>query len=53
VPFDPARNILTRATDPKRLWVIDAANHRFSDNLGEFDRRLLDAIDWITTHSPR
>jgi alpha-beta hydrolase superfamily lysophospholipase len=53
VPVDQVRQILTRASEPKRLWVIDAANHRFSDNLGEFDRRLFDAIDWITTHSPR
>jgi fermentation-respiration switch protein FrsA (DUF1100 family) len=53
VSVDQVRQILTRASEPKRLWVVDAANHRFSDNLGEFDRRLLDAIDWITTHSPR
>jgi alpha-beta hydrolase superfamily lysophospholipase len=53
VPVDQVRQILTRASEPKRLWVVDAANHRFSDNLGEFDQRLLDAIDWIATHSPR
>jgi alpha-beta hydrolase superfamily lysophospholipase len=53
VSVDQVRQILTRAAEPKRLWVIEAANHRFSDNLGEFDRRLFDAVDWITTHSPR
>jgi alpha-beta hydrolase superfamily lysophospholipase len=53
VPVNEVRQILNRAGEPKRLWVIDAANHRFSDNLGEFDRRLLDAIDWIAARSPR
>ena len=53
VSVDEVRQILTHASEPKRLWVIDAANHRFSDNLGEFDRRLREAIDWITTHNAR
>jgi hypothetical protein len=26
---------------------VKAADHRFSDNLPEFDRRLLEAIAWI------
>jgi hypothetical protein len=28
-------------------------NHRFSANLEEFDRRLLEAIAWIDAHAPR
>ena len=43
----------TRARDPKRLWIVNASNHRFSDNLEEFDRRLLEAIAWVNEHSPR
>lgn len=53
VPMDQVRQIFNRAAEPKRLWVIEAANHRFSDNLGELDRRLFDAIDWITAHPSR
>jgi hypothetical protein len=39
--------VLERAGQPKRLWIVKAANHRFSDNLAEFDRTLLEAITWI------
>jgi hypothetical protein len=45
--------VLNAAKDPKRLWIVDASNHRFSDNLEEFDRQLLDAIAWVKEHSPR
>jgi alpha-beta hydrolase superfamily lysophospholipase len=47
VPLAVAQRIIERAREPKRLWVITAADHRFSDNLGEFDQRLLDAIAWV------
>jgi len=45
--------VLGSARDPKRLWIVDASNHRFSDSLDEFDRRLLDAIGWVKAHTPR
>ena len=41
------QQVLERAQHPKRLWIVDAANHRFSNNLAEFDRTLLEAIAWI------
>ena len=53
--FVPVRDIeqtLLNAKEPKRLWVIKASNHRFSDNLAEFDRRLLEAIEWLKDHQP-
>jgi len=43
---DTAR-IVAAATEPKRLWTIDAADHGFSGNLGEFDGRLLEALAWV------
>jgi dienelactone hydrolase len=52
VPAGEVHQILDRASEPKRLWLIDAANHRFGDRLPEFDQRLLEAIDWIKTHTP-
>jgi dienelactone hydrolase len=52
VPAEEVREILDRADNPKRLWLIEAANHRFSDRLAEFDRRLLEAIDWTAAQSP-
>jgi fermentation-respiration switch protein FrsA (DUF1100 family) len=53
VPVSDVQNILNRARDPKRLWVVKASNHRFSDNLQEFDRRLIEAIAWVKQNAPR
>jgi fermentation-respiration switch protein FrsA (DUF1100 family) len=48
VPLAEVEHVLERAGQPKRLWIVNAANHRFSDNLAEFDRTLLEAITWMT-----
>jgi hypothetical protein len=53
VPLAEVQHVLERAGEPKKLWVVKAANHRFSDNLAEFDQRLLEAISWITQHSAK
>jgi hypothetical protein len=53
VPVSEVEQILNQATGPKRLWIVPASNHRFSDNLNEFDQRLLEAIDWVKHTSPR
>ena len=53
VPVAEVQRVLDRAKDPKKLWIIKAADHRFSDNLAEFDQRLLEAISWTTGHSAR
>jgi fermentation-respiration switch protein FrsA (DUF1100 family) len=53
VPLAEVERVLTSARDPKRLWVVNASNHRFSNNLEEFDRQLLQAIAWVKEHSPR
>jgi len=51
VPLTEVQKLLAAANEPKKLWVVTAANHRFSDNLAEFDRQLMDALDWIRQHS--
>ena len=53
VPVSEVEQVLSEATGPKRLWIVQASNHRFSDNLEEFDRRLLEAIEWVKQTSPR
>jgi fermentation-respiration switch protein FrsA (DUF1100 family) len=53
VPLAETQRILARASEPKRLWVIDAVNHRFSSNLPEFDARLMEAITWVQHNQPR
>jgi hypothetical protein len=52
-PVAEIQRVLDHAHEPKKLWVINAADHRFSDNLTEFDQSLLEAIDWVTRHSVR
>jgi fermentation-respiration switch protein FrsA (DUF1100 family) len=53
VPLSEVQHVLDAAKDPKRLWIVKASDHRFSDNLDEFDRRLLEAIAWVTANTPR
>jgi hypothetical protein len=50
-PLADVRRILDVAHEPKRLWTVDASNHRFSGNEQEFDRRLLDAIAWVRANA--
>jgi len=50
VPATEARRLFERASPPKQLWIVEASNHRFSDNIGEFDRRLIEAVNWVRAH---
>ena len=47
VPLAEVEAVMARAGEPKRLSVIDASNHRFSDQLAEFDRVLIETIGWL------
>lgn len=47
VPVTEATAVMARAAEPKRLWIVQASNHRFSGNHPEFERTLLEALDWI------
>ncbi len=51
VPVPQVKEILASAREPKRLWVIDAKNHRFSDNQAELQRSLKEAISWTQSAS--
>lgn len=53
VPIAEVQQVLAAAREPKRLWIVPAADHRFSDNLAEFDRRLLEAVAWVRAAAPR
>ena len=53
VPIAEIERVLRHAASPTRLWVIKASDHRFSDNLAEFDVRLLESMAWIEAHAPR
>jgi fermentation-respiration switch protein FrsA (DUF1100 family) len=51
VPVADVQRIIDRAGEPKRLWIVNASDHRFSGNTAEFDRRLLEAIDWVRQYA--
>jgi fermentation-respiration switch protein FrsA (DUF1100 family) len=53
VPLAEIQKILQRANPPKKLWVVEASDHRFSGNTIEFDRSLLEAIEWVKQNQPR
>jgi hypothetical protein len=46
-PLSQVQQLLEVARPPKRLWIVNASDHRFSGNVAEFDRALLDATAWI------
>jgi type IV secretory pathway VirJ component len=52
VPVADVRTILESAREPKRLWVVEATDHRFSGNLQAFQRSLFEAIDWVRQQPP-
>ncbi len=53
VPLAEVERIMARAGAPKRLWILEARDHRFSDRLAEFDASLLDAVRWVRANRPR
>jgi Bacterial virulence protein (VirJ) len=53
VPVSEVEDVLRHAREPKKLWIVTASNHRFSDNLGIFDQRLAEAIAWVSDHAVR
>jgi fermentation-respiration switch protein FrsA (DUF1100 family) len=53
VPESDVRKLMARANEPKRLWMVTASDHRFSGNVPEFDRRLLESIEWVTQNQPQ
>jgi fermentation-respiration switch protein FrsA (DUF1100 family) len=53
VSIDELNRIIASANQPNKVWIVNASNHRFSDNLGEFDQRLLEALAWITKNQSR
>ena len=47
LPLEKARVMFSLAGEPKKMWVVDAANHRFSNNRTDLDRKILEAMQWI------
>jgi hypothetical protein len=45
---EQAKSMVASAGEPKRMWIIEAGNHRFSNARDELDRTLLEALAWMT-----
>lgn len=51
-PIEEARRVYEKAGAPKRMWAIEAEDHRFSGSFEEFSRRLLEAMAWVAQAGP-
>jgi dienelactone hydrolase len=49
LPAAAARRLFGPDTDRRRLYAIDAKNHRFTGGKAAFDAALLDALRWIAS----
>jgi fermentation-respiration switch protein FrsA (DUF1100 family) len=47
VPLAEVQRVLAAAREPKRLWLVDAADHRFSNNLMGLNQTLFEALAWL------
>jgi hypothetical protein len=47
LPLEQAKRMFALGGNPKRMWIVEASNHRFSDNRDGLQRCLLEALDWI------
>jgi dienelactone hydrolase len=53
VSADERHRLLAAARPPSRCWVIEAADHRFSDKLPDLDARLDEALAWLASAATR
>jgi len=53
VPLAEVQRLIQTAAAPKKLWVINATDHRFTGSTNEFDQRLLEAMEWVKQNHPR
>lgn len=47
VSVDEVKRVMSRALEPKQLWLIEADDHRFSGKEQDLNQKLMDAIAWI------
>ena len=51
VAVPEVEDILRAAREPKRLWLLDASDHRFSDGGAQLRQALAEAVAWIGSSS--
>ena len=50
VTVNEVKRVMSKARPPSQLWFVEAQDHRFSGNTGEFEKKLLEALEWIKEH---
>lgn len=53
VPLAEIQKVVDAARSPKRLWVVQASNHRFGDNATGFQAALVEAMAWVEQQAVR
>jgi hypothetical protein len=53
LPVEKAKAMFSKAGEPKKMWVIEASNHRFSESRPQLDRRILEALQCIKNSRER
>ncbi|MBX7185393.1 MAG: hypothetical protein K1Y01_09635 [Vicinamibacteria bacterium] len=49
VPVETVQKVLGEPAPTRRLWLIEAADHRFSNRQPEMQKALIEALEWIKT----
>jgi pimeloyl-ACP methyl ester carboxylesterase len=49
VSVEEVRKVLGPPAPTRKLWLIEAVDHRFSNNQPELQKMLLEALEWIKT----
>jgi hypothetical protein len=47
VPVAEVERVMSRALEPKQLWLIEADDHRFSGKEQDLDEKIMAALAWI------
>jgi alpha-beta hydrolase superfamily lysophospholipase len=52
VPVEDVKRLMALPAGPKKLVILEAADHRFSDQQPELQKAVLAAIDWMKNPKP-
>jgi pimeloyl-ACP methyl ester carboxylesterase len=52
VPVDEVKRLMALPGGPKKLVILEAADHRFSDNQPALQKAVLEALDWMKDPKP-
>jgi hypothetical protein len=47
VPLEEVKRLMSPASPTRRLWIIEAPDHRFKGSEAEMHARVLEALAWI------